>query len=125
MCPLSSSLVLGNLQSALREPDVVSWLLARECNKRNVKGPYSSSPFPLFRSNPLGVATRKYSGKKRLNLDLSAPRSGPVPGINGLFPLKPFSLHYATVDHAIKLIKASRLATIRLVVFSVLFLRSS
>jgi len=102
---LSSSLVLGNLQSALREPAIVSQLLARECSKRYVIGPFDSSPFSLFRSSPLGVATRKYSGKKWLILDLSAPRSGPVPGINGLIPLEPFSLTYATVDHAIKLIK--------------------
>ena len=87
--------------SALREPDIVTQLLARECSKRYVIGPFDSSPFHLFRSSPLGVATRKYSGKKRLILDLSALRSGPVPGVNGLIPLEPFSLHYATVDHAI------------------------
>ena len=104
-CPLSSSLVLGNLQSAQQEPDVVSRLLARECDKRYVIGPFSSSPFPLFRSSPLAVAKREYSGKKRLILDLSSPRTGPVSGINGLIPLEPYSLHYATDDHAIRLIK--------------------
>ncbi|XP_037622955.1 LOW QUALITY PROTEIN: uncharacterized protein LOC119486715 [Sebastes umbrosus] len=59
----------------------------------------------VFRTNPLGIATRKYSGKKRLISDLSAPRSGPYSSINSLIPPKPFSLHYASVDNAIKLIK--------------------
>uniref|UniRef100_UPI0037E76AD8 uncharacterized protein n=1 Tax=Semicossyphus pulcher TaxID=241346 RepID=UPI0037E76AD8 len=60
---------------------------------------------PIFRTSPIGVATRKYSGKKRLIFDLSAPRSGPVASVNSLIPPEPFSLHYASVDNAIKLIK--------------------
>ncbi|XP_035997645.1 uncharacterized protein LOC118564320 [Fundulus heteroclitus] len=68
-------------------------------------GPFKTSPFALFRVSPLGVATRKYSGKKRLILDLSAPHSGHHSSINSLIPLSHFSLHYASVDHAISLIK--------------------
>ena len=59
----------------------------------------------MFRTSPIGVATRKYSGKKRLLFDFSAPHSRPYPSINSLIPLEPFSLHYSTVDNAIKLIK--------------------
>ncbi|XP_038136401.1 uncharacterized protein LOC119780436 [Cyprinodon tularosa] len=68
-------------------------------------GPFKTSPFAPFRVSPLGVATRKYSGKKRVILDLSAPHSGPHSSINSIIPLSAFSLHYASVDHAISLIK--------------------
>ncbi|XP_033996221.1 uncharacterized protein LOC117490565 [Trematomus bernacchii] len=43
--------------------------------------------------------------KKRLIFDLSAPRSGPFCSINSLIPPDQFSLYYASVDNAIKLIK--------------------
>ena len=52
----------------------------------------------------IGVATRKYSGKKRLIIDLSAPHDGVVPSINSLIPREPFSLYYASVDNAISMI---------------------
>ncbi|XP_054879603.1 LOW QUALITY PROTEIN: uncharacterized protein LOC129354134 [Poeciliopsis prolifica] len=82
------------------------------CSLRNCLRVTSSAllippPFPVFRINPLGVATRKYSGKKRLILDLAAPHSGPHPSINSLIPKPPFSLFYATVDHAFSLIKST------------------
>lgn len=107
LSPLCTTFVAKNLQSALNEPDVVSSLLAREVNKGYVVGPFSSPPFPVFRVNSLGVATRKYSGKKRLIFDMSSPHSPHVASINECIPLSPFSLYYASVDHAIQLIKVA------------------
>ncbi|XP_024865010.1 uncharacterized protein LOC112451073 [Kryptolebias marmoratus] len=103
--PPLPTLVCPNLQSALLEPDIVSSLLQREVSKGYMIGPLRYPPFSHFRVKPLGVATRKYSGKKRLILDLSAPHSGPLPSINSLIPKPPFSLFYTSVDHAISLIK--------------------
>ncbi|XP_063049771.1 uncharacterized protein LOC134444364 [Engraulis encrasicolus] len=60
-----------------------------------------------FRVNALGVATRKYSGKKRLIFDMSSPHAASRASINELIPLEPFSLQYATVDNAIELIKVA------------------
>jgi len=74
------------LQSALREPDVVDALIAKETGKGYLLGPFVESPFPVFRVSPIGVATRKYSGKKRLIVDLSAPHNTQVPSINSLIP---------------------------------------
>ncbi|XP_047203042.1 uncharacterized protein LOC124856550 [Girardinichthys multiradiatus] len=51
-----------------------------------------------FKSPPPG-----YSGKKRLIIDLSAPHSS----INSIISKPLFSLCYATVDHAIAIIKAA------------------
>lgn len=51
---------------------------------------------------------RKYSGKKRLIIDLSAPHNNEyVPSINSLIPLPNFSLFYASVDNAIQFIKTA------------------
>lgn len=97
--------VCCNLQSAFAEPAIVDKLVAREVEKGYMIGPFASPPFQLFRINPLGVATRKYSGKKRLIIDLSAPHDGSVPSVNSLIPPEPFSLFYATVDNAIAFIK--------------------
>ncbi|PWA18396.1 hypothetical protein CCH79_00009928 [Gambusia affinis] len=102
--------VLPNLHSVLNEPNVVSQLLSKKISKGYIIGPFVFPPFPFFRVNPLGVATRKYSGKNRLILDLSAPHSGPPFIINSLIPKPPISLYYATVDQTISLIKSARLA---------------
>jgi len=100
--PLASTYVSQNLQSALKDPAVVSKLLKKEVDKGYVIGPFKASPFSVFRSSPLGIDTKKYTGKKRLIFD---PHTGPTPSINSLIPSEPFSLHYSTVDNAIKLIK--------------------
>ena len=62
-------------------------------------------PFSVFRISPIGVVSRKYSGKKRLIFNLSAPHNGPSPRVNSIIPPEPFSLFYSSVKHAIKLIK--------------------
>ena len=102
---VNETFVCKNLQSAFKEPEIVSQLIEKELKKGYVIGPFKNPPFNLFRTSPVGIATRKYSGKKRLIFDLSAPRSGPVQSVNSLIPPEPFSLQYATVDNAIKLIK--------------------
>ena len=67
-------------------------------------GPFDRPPFPVYRISPIGVAVRKYSGKKRLILDLSSPHNSDIPSINSLIPSHDFSMKYSTVSHAIKLI---------------------
>lgn len=100
------SFTCQNLQSAIKDPQAVDDLMGKEIEKGYMIGPFDQPPFNLFRINPLGVAVRKYSGKKRLIIDLSAPHSiVGVPSINSLIPSEPFSLAYSTVDNAIKLIK--------------------
>lgn len=95
----------NNLLSAVKEPEIVDSLLQKEVKKGFMIGPFDKSPFSTCRINPIGIATRKYSGKKRLIIDLSAPHNDAAQSINSLIPLAPFSLFYATVDDAIKFIK--------------------
>ncbi len=68
-------------------------------------GPFDAPPFPVFRISPIGVATRKFSGKERLIIDLSAPHNSPFPIINSLIPFDEFSLKYHDIDHAIDMLK--------------------
>ncbi|XP_069051374.1 uncharacterized protein [Lepisosteus oculatus] len=93
------------LQSATADPQSVDSLLASEVENGFMIGPLDSPPFPAYRINPIGIAVRKYSCKKRLIIDLSAPHNSHVPSLNSLIPSSDFSLHYATIDHAISLIK--------------------
>ncbi|XP_061574443.1 uncharacterized protein LOC133441046 [Cololabis saira] len=101
----SSSYECKNLLSAINEPESVDRLLAKEVKEGFMIGPFPHPPFPNFRISPLGIATRKYSGKKRIIVDLSAPHGSFIPSINSLIPSEDFSLHYATINHAIALIK--------------------
>ncbi|XP_073707221.1 uncharacterized protein [Garra rufa] len=101
----SQSLVCPNLNSAVTEPEVVDDLIKKEIESSFMIGPFPTPPFPIFRVSPIGIATRKFSGKKRLIIDLSSPHNSPFPSINSLIPLEEFSLHYHDVDQAITLIK--------------------
>ncbi len=101
----SESLICPNLQSALTEPETVDTLIKKEIEANFMIGPFPVPPFNIFRVSPIGVATRKFSGKKRLIIDLSSPHNSPFPSINSLIPLEEFSLHYHDIDQAITLIK--------------------
>ncbi len=101
----SESLICPNLQSALTEPETVDILIKKEIEANFMIGPFPAPPFNIFRVSPIGVATRKFSGKKRLIIDLSSPHNSPFPSINSLIPLEEFSLHYHDIDQAITLIK--------------------
>lgn len=104
-CPLSQNTICNNLQSALIEPEVVTNLIKKEVESGFMIGPFENPPFNLFRISPIGVATRKFSGKKRLIIDLSAPHNSPFPNINSVIPLDEFSLKYHDIDQAIHIIK--------------------
>ena len=68
-------------------------------------GPFSHPPLPNFRISPLGIATRQYSLRKRIIINLLAPHGSIIPSINSLIPGEDFSLHCATINYAIALIK--------------------
>ena len=63
-------------------------------------------PFNIYRTNPIGVAEGKYSKKKRLIVDLSAPHNDKNNAcLNDMIVKEDFSLNYVTVDDAIARIK--------------------
>ena len=69
-------------------------------------GPFDKPPFKLYRINPLAVAEGKYSGKKRLIIELSAPHNDAShASLNDLIDKEQFSLRYVKLDDAISVIK--------------------
>lgn len=95
-----------NLQSALREPEIVDELIQTEVDKGYLVGPFEKLPFESYRVSPIGIAEGKYSGKKRLIVDLSSPHDNQEHlSINDLIDKESCSLTYVKIDDAIKEIK--------------------
>ena len=102
----TTSLECQNLKSARSDPIFVSAALQQEVAKGYMIGPFSSSPYSVYRVSPLGVAEHKYSKKKRLIVDLSAPHeSSEHPSINDFINKEDYSLSYVRIDDAIALLK--------------------
>jgi hypothetical protein len=95
-----------NLRSALNQPIVVDEVLQMEVDKGYFIGPFTQPPFDVFRISPLGVAETKYSKKKRLIMDLSAPHENDHhQSINSLVDKELYSLKYVRIDDAIAKIR--------------------
>ena len=97
-----------NLLSAKRHPVSKTELIESELSKGYMYliGPFDSIPFTEYRINPVGIAVGKYSGKKRLIVDMSAPHENDLhPSLNDLINKEEFSLSYVNIDSAISIIK--------------------
>ena len=94
----------NNNLSARLQGNVVTELIEKEVQKGFVYGPFSEPPFKNYRVSPIGVAEGKYSKKKRLILDLSAPHSDHDISINGLIDRDKCSMSYIKIDDAIKIV---------------------
>ena len=89
-----------NLTSALDHPGVIDQYLAKEVSLLRVAGPFSSPPLPNLQVSPFGIIPkRNQPGEWRLILDLSSPHGSSVD--DGI-PKEPYSMHYVTVDDAIR-----------------------
>ena len=100
-----TSYICRNLQSGLKDPESVLSLLSKEVDKGFLLGPLDNIPFQDYRINPIGLAEHKYSKKKRLIVDMSAPHNNlEHPSLNSLIDKEAHSLQYVTIDDAIRLI---------------------
>ncbi|CAG2232425.1 unnamed protein product [Mytilus edulis] len=93
-----------NNLSARSQKDTVADLINKELLNGFVYGPFEKLPFDDYRVSPLGVAEGKYSFKKRLILDLSAPHNDTNVSINDLIDKDLCSMTYVKIDDAIRLI---------------------
>ena len=99
------SLECRNLLSARSDPVTVTSLLDDKLKNGYLIGPFNSPPFDTVRINPLGLAHRKFSSKKRLTVDMSAPHtSTDHSSLNDLIAKEEFSLSYVKIDDAISII---------------------
>ena len=84
----------------MTQPATASQLLETELERGYVIGPFANIPYKNYRISLLGIAESKYSKKKRLFMDMSAPHDNDChPSLNEL------NLSYVTIDSAIKIIK--------------------
>ena len=94
-----------NVLSARKDPETVTALLNNEVDKGYLIGPFITPPFKTYRVSPIGLVEKKFSSKKRLIVDLSAPREHPIhPSINSLISKDECSLSYVRIDDAISII---------------------
>lgn len=104
--PPAHSFICKNLRSALANPEAVTAAIQEEVRKGYLIGPFDTPPFPKFRISPIGIVEKKYSTKKRIIVDLSAPHDDDDnPSLNELIPKENFSLSYVKIDDAIKVIQ--------------------
>lgn len=107
----SDNKICKNLMSAQSQPEEVDKLIEKELFNEFIEGPFKSPPFHNFRVSPIGIAERKYSGKKRLIIDLSSPHDTgredvkTCNSINSLIDKDMCSLTYVKIDDAIRHIK--------------------
>ena len=81
------------------QPALVKELIHSEVSKGYSLGPYVRPPFETYRISPIGIAEEKYSKKKRLIVDLSAPYDkSDVFSVNELINKKECSMSYVTID---------------------------
>ncbi|CAG2199581.1 unnamed protein product [Mytilus edulis] len=96
---------LGHLTAKF--PDDVTKLVDDELRKGYLIGPFTKPPFDTYRISPIGIVEGKYSKKKRLILDLSAPHNNDEHhSINDLINKEDYSLTYVRIDDAINIIKS-------------------
>ena len=87
-----------NNLSARRNPHTVKACLDSEVSKGYVIGPFKIPPFDCYRTSPLGLAKRKYSDKKGLILDLSAPYDNEeIFSMNEVINKEDYSLSYVKI----------------------------
>ena len=97
---------MQDLFSARRQREITTECILKELEKGFLTGPFNDIPFKTYRINPVGIVESKYSHKKRMIVDLSAPHEDDLnPSLNELIDKEEFSLQYVTIDHAVKIIK--------------------
>ena len=89
-----------NLLSARTHPEVIEAELHKEVLAGRIRGPFQQQPLPNLRCSGLGVVPKK-GNRWRMIQHLSAPAGSSV---NDCIPRDAFSLHYSSVDDAVRLL---------------------
>ena len=97
--PSSLSAARSNLKGAREYPDIVNDYLSIEVFLGPVAGPFPPQANPQVHISHLGVNPKGQTGKWRLVVDLSYPKSHSV---NAGIPKALCSLKYVAIDEAIK-----------------------
>jgi hypothetical protein len=100
------SLTCPNNMSCKNNMEAAQQLMEYELSRGYVIGPFLESPFTNCRINPVSIAEGKYSRKKRLVVDLSAPHDQEQEhSLNDLIDKECYSLTYVKIDQAVQIIR--------------------
>lgn len=91
-----------NQKSVKDMPGVARKKIEKELALRRMAGPFATPPFPNLHISPLGIVPKKAPGEFRLIHNLSHPNGTSV---NDVIPPELCSVKYASLDHAIKMIR--------------------
>ena len=92
----------NNLFSASEHSNIVDLKLAKEIQAGRIMGPFATPPLHNLKISPLGVIPKKVPGEFRMIHHLSFSFGASV---NDFIPPEFCSVHYVTVDDAIRIIK--------------------
>ena len=87
---------------SIENPEIVDRKLDKEICEGRIQGPFVQPPFYNLKVSPLGVIPKKQPGEYHMIHHLSFPYGGSV---NYFIPAELCSVHYASVDDAVKIIK--------------------
>ena len=99
-----SNISVPNHSSANYHPGIVNDYITAELSANRIEGPHTKIPFPTFQTSPLGVVPKKTHGDFRIIHDLSVPESL---SINQGIPRTATHVQYASIEDAVRLVKAS------------------
>ena len=88
--------------SAIKHPDILQEKISKEVVAGRIAGPFSSKPFQVFRTSPLGLVPKQDPGTFRLIFDLSSPDGR---SFNDGIPKEYSTVSYMSVADAIEAIK--------------------
>ena len=91
-----------NLKSALEQPRIVDSKLNKERDADRIVGPFHELSFPNFRCSPLGIVSKKDLSECCLTHHLTYPSGSSV---HDFIPEDCSSVHYASINDAISVIK--------------------
>ena len=101
--PPPSAGTVPNLLSARVFPKIIEQKISKELAANRIRGPYNTAPkLSNFRICPLGVVPKKAPGEYRMIHHLSYPENG---SINDFIPRDFSTVHYASIEDAIRFIK--------------------
>ena len=93
----------NNHPSAKANPESFDENLAKEVSMGHTDGPFATPLFTNFQVSPIGLVTKKHTGKFRTIFHLSYPKSGD--SINSFIGKDNFSLQYVTIDRVFHVIR--------------------
>ena len=98
-----SSITSNNSKTAVSQPQIVRLKLQQELLQSRIAGPFSSPPFPNFKSPPLALKQKQEKIKYRLLHNLFYPHT--FQSVNNNIPKSASTVYHETLSDAVAAIQ--------------------